>query len=164
MGDFMAEDDAYIPSILDLMNLRFAPSEGGREPASGILELADLQQKFKIFSEYHSFRDSVALLNLAGSWHWQIRKKWYALLDNLNKCTSDQDGVNGNDRIVTALEQHVNAKRPGPVYFTSHDARVDKRVLVKTNDTPIFYIEGKKYLTISIPMRPKRRGGSKKKA
>jgi hypothetical protein len=149
MGDFMKEDDDYISSLFDLMNLRFAVGDA-------IKEMVALQKEFQIFKPKGSFKNSVALLNLGGFWNWRVRKRWYSLLENLKNCPSDEEGQNGNDRIVAALAEHLASRDALPVYFTAHDSRKDKRVIVKDGAKPIFYIE-QEYMTISLPMRPRSR-------
>lgn len=145
MGEFMKEDDSYIGLLLDLLNLRFAPGEA-------IAEIAELQKKFQIFANNRSFKDSVRVLNLAGS-DREARKKWFKLLEWLAKCKSDTE-QNGNDRIVSALIKNLTSEKPSPVFFTGHDGRENERVLVKECDRPVFYMH-ETFLTISLPLKPR---------
>ena len=155
MGEFVGDHDIYIASLLELLNIRFAPSEAGYEDVSGIAELAALQKKFTVFSEAHSFRESVALLGLAGHWNWSLKQRWYRLLDSLAACPSDQPGQNGNQRIVAVLKDNLASGQPKPVHFTSHLSTDNPAVLVKQDDQAIFYMKSK-FITISLPMRPRR--------
>lgn len=154
MGELIGEYDVLISGLLNKLNVRFAPSEEGHEDVSGIQELAALHKEFGIFSEKHSFRSCVAVLNLAGSENWELKKRWYKLLDSLTKIPSDKEGQSGNDRIISTLKDNLESKTPVPVYFTSHDSRQDRRVLVKTDDSPVFYLT-RKFITISLPMKPR---------
>jgi hypothetical protein len=145
MGEFMKEDDFYIEPLLDLLNLHFAPGDP-------IVEMAALQGEFHIFSDKHSFKDSVRALNLGGP-DREVREKWYKLLEWLKRCPSDTT-QNGNDRIVSVLVRNLAEQKPSPVYFTYHDGRSDRRVFVTENDRPIFYLL-ETFLTISLPMIPR---------
>jgi hypothetical protein len=162
MGDLMKEDDIFIESLFDLLNLRFAPTPTGRGAAEwlgGIEEVAVLQRQFQIFQQGRSFKDSVALLNAGGFWNWRAKKRWYDLLSILDRTPSNQAGQNGNEAIVNALIANLApaAAILLPVYFKGHPASEDGRVLIRDGDRPLFYLE-QNYLTVSIPLRPRRRG------
>jgi len=155
MGDKMQEDDIYIASLFDVLNLRFAPTP---EPEwmGGIKEMTALQKEFKIFQKGRSFKDSVAFMNMGGFWNSRAKTRWYELLEDLEKYGSNK-GQNANDDIVTALIANLESRNPLPIYFKAHNYGDDKRVLIEDkNSRPIFYI-ATDYLTISIPMRPKRK-------
>jgi hypothetical protein len=164
MGAFMREDDIYIESLFDLLNLRFAPAPRprAREWLGGIEEIAALQQQFDIFQQGRSFKDSVALLNAGGFWNWRAKKRWYDLLSILNELPSNRAGQNGNDAIVNALITNLAAANPLPVYFKAHDGREDERVLIRDRDRPLFYLQ-QDYLTVSIPLRPRATGGARRR-
>jgi hypothetical protein len=68
MGEIMKEDDVYIGGLLDELNIRFGPTQGGArtEWFGGIDEMARLQREFELFKQGRSFRDSVAVLNIGG--------------------------------------------------------------------------------------------------
>ena len=51
MGWFMKEHDIYIGSMLDELNLRFAPSQGLATHQGGIDEMVALQKEFKILKK-----------------------------------------------------------------------------------------------------------------
>jgi hypothetical protein len=165
MGDIMREDDTAIPGLLNLLNLRFAPTP---EPQwlGGINEMAAIQKEFQVFQVGRSFRDSAQILNLGGFWNARAKTRWYELLKGLQKLPSNVEGLTGDQAIVKALIDDLAARRPQPVYFGAHDLRQDKRVIIggKGTQRPIFYIE-KDYLTISLPMKPKSkpRAAAKKK-
>jgi len=158
MGWIMKEDDIYIGSLLDLLNLRFAPSPGdGQEWFGGIDEIVALQKQFRIFQRKRSFKDSVALLNLGGLWSARAKNRWYALLEDLDSYKSNVDGMNGNDRIVHAIIENLASADPLPIYFKAHDSRASeaaKRVIAGEEARPLFYLE-QNYLTISLPMKPR---------
>ena len=64
MGWFMKEHDIYIGSMLDELNLRFAPPQGLATHYGGLDEMVALQKEFKILKKGRAFRTSVAVLNL----------------------------------------------------------------------------------------------------
>lgn len=153
MGNLMKDDDTYIPSMLDLLNLRFAPGTE-RGITSSLREMVCLQKEFQIFQVNRSFRDSAAILNLGGLWNPRVRTRWYALLDWIGKKGSNIPGKNGNQAIVEVLIANLGSRAPKPVYFMAHPEKDDKRVLITSSSQPIFYITDD-YITISFPMRPK---------
>jgi hypothetical protein len=157
MGAFMKEDDIYIASLLDLLNLRFAPSQDGDEWFGGLEEMIALQKEFKIFKRGRSFKDSVRILNLGGFWNNRAKNRWYKLLEDLKKYKSNKAGENGDQSIVKALIKNLASNKPLPVHFEAHDSREPggDLVLVDQDPKPIFYIEEPPYLTISLPMKPK---------
>jgi len=151
MGLFLKEHDIYIGGLLENLNLRFAPSQGVDDGLGGVEEMAALQQTFRVFSDGRSFKDCVALLGLASHANWKTKNRWFQLLDWLDKCPSDT-AMKGGERIVSVLEQHLEPPQPSPVHFTAHDLKTDKRVLVRPDDQPIFYMTTR-FLTISLPMQ-----------
>jgi hypothetical protein len=162
MGDIMRDDDIYIPSMLELLNLRFAitPPERGVTDVNivgGLEEMTQLQKEFTIFQQGRSLRESVAILNLGGSWNARVKSRWYELLDAVGKAESNVPGQNGNRATVDAIIADLGSSDPKPVYFAAHDARQDPRVMITPVSEPIFYIR-QEYLTISFPMRPRRAG------
>jgi hypothetical protein len=163
MGFLMKDDDIYIPSLLNLFNLRFGPAQGSWERSplyGGILEIAALQREFQIFRVGRPFAQSAALLGLGGLTNNQTKNRWLELLTDLATYDSDEAGVNGDQRIVGALIANFNTESPKPCFMEAHDSRKEdaRRVFVRDNDTPLFYIEEPKYLTISLPMKPRSRG------
>jgi hypothetical protein len=164
MGDMMREDDIYIESLLDLLNLRFAPTPRPRpgEWLGGIEEVVALQKQFEIFQQGRAFKDSVALLNAGGFWNSRAKKRWYDLLLLLGQLPSNRAGQNGNDAVISALITNLGSTNPLPVYFKAHDGRSDDRVLVRDRDRPLFYLE-QDYLTISLPLRPRTRRGVRRR-
>ncbi len=159
MGIKMGEDDIFIGSFLELMNLRFAPTQGtGDDWNGGIDEIAALQREFGIFKKGRPFHASVAAMNLGGFWNVRTKNKWLANLKDFAKWESDKSGENGDERIVNALIGNLGAARPLPVYFTTHDGRdrnLGPRILVGQQARPLFYMD-QDYLTISLPTRPRR--------
>lgn len=173
MGKFMQDDDIFIESLFELLNLRFAPplseapnridTENGIDNLAygGVQEIAALQREFQIFRAGRSFRDSVAVLNLGGHWNLRARNRWYALLADLKAYGSNKDGLNGDEAIVNALIINLAEKELRPVYFKAHDSTKENRRIVFVDEhpdsNPIFYIRppDPSYLTISLPMKPR---------
>lgn len=154
MGWFMKEHDIYIGSMLDELNLRFAPSQGKDTHNGGIDEMVALQKEFKIFKKGRSFKTSVAALNL-GARNNEVKNRWYDLLAALSKHDSNRPKQNGDAVIVDALVKNLASKTPLPVYFMSHDMRGEKanaQVKITDKSRPVHYLE-QDYLTISLPMQ-----------
>lgn len=154
MGWFMQTHDIYIGSILDELNLRFAPTQEGDLLYGGVNEMAALQKEFQIFKERRTFRDSVAVLNV-GARNTETKNRWLNLIGNLHKHASNKRGQNGDAAIVRALKKNLESKAPLPVYFTSHDmqgAKENSQVRITDKARPIHYLE-QDYLVISIPMQ-----------
>lgn len=170
MGAYMKEDDCYIPSLLELLNLRFAPPQcEDEEYLGGLTEMIVLQKEFNVFQRGRPFVDSVRLLNLGGVLNARARNRWYRLLAGLENAGSNQRGKNGDQAIVGALIDDLARKgiptKPGgpkPVFFMPHNSRKKPGNSVIIDDgKPIFYIE-LVYLTISIPMASKHPGKKRK--
>ena len=155
MGQFMKDHDIYIGTMLEDLNLRFAPSQGSKTYFGGIEEMVALQKEFKIFKKGRSFETSCALLNL-GARNNELKELWKSLLRNLCKHPSSKGNEHGDVAIVNALIKNLASSTPLPVYFTSHDMRGDaSNVEVKINpkSRPLHYME-QDYMTISLPMQP----------
>jgi mRNA-degrading endonuclease YafQ of YafQ-DinJ toxin-antitoxin module len=155
MGYFMKEHDIYIGTMLDELNLRFAPSQGKESHFGGIDEMVALQKEFKIFKKGRSFKTSCAVLNL-GARNNEVKNRWHNLLGNLSKHDSNVKGQHGDAAIVAAVLKNLASKAPLPVHFTSHDMRGDKenaQVKITDKTRPIHYLE-QDFLTISLPMQP----------
>jgi hypothetical protein len=155
MGHFLKDHDIYIGSILEDLNLRFAPSQGRATHFGGIEEMAALQEEFKIFKKGRSFKLSCAALNLE-SRNNEVKTLWQGLLANLARHPTAKKGENGDTAIVNALIKNLAAAKPLPVYFTSHDMRggaSNAEVKITPRSRPVHYME-QDYLTISLPMQP----------
>lgn len=155
MGFFMKEHDIYIGTMLDELNLRFAPSQGKESHFGGIDEMVALQKEFKIFKKGRAFKTSCAVLNL-GARNNEVKNRWQNLLGNLAKHDSNVKGQNGDVAIVAAIMKNLASKTPLPVFFTSHDMRGTKentQVKITDKTRPIHYLE-QDYLSISLPMQP----------
>jgi hypothetical protein len=152
MGMFLIDHDIYIGSFLEMLNLRFAPSQAAG--VGGVEEMAQLQKEFNIFSKSHTFRQCVSVLGLGGFWNWQAKNRWFELLDWLEKVPSET-AENGSERIVSVIEENLASRTPSPIQFTSHDMTKEKGVLVRFADTPRFYFV-EKFITISLPMGPRK--------
>lgn len=169
MGALMAEDDIYIGPLFDLFNLRFGPEQRDHElEAGGTSEIKALQDEFDIFQPGRTFVESAKLLGLGGLHNNRAKNRWFSLLTWLAKVPSDQDGENGDQRIVNAMIKNFARKSPLPCFMKAHDSRGPDglRVIVR-EDNPICYID-RTYLTISLPMAPnvppKGKGSAKKKS
>ena len=126
MGLFMQEHDIYIGSVLDELNLRFAPTTGkGNEHNGGIQEMAALQKEFELFKKGRPFKTSLTALHLFAK-NTSVKNRWYALVGNLSKHKSNWLGLDGDAAIVDAITKNLASKKPLPIYFASHDMRGDK--------------------------------------
>ena len=95
MGQFMKDHDIYIGTMLEDLNLRFAPSQGRSTHFGGIEEMAALQKEFKIFKKGRSFKTSCTILNL-GSRNNEVKNLWQSMLANLSRHPSSQAGKDGD--------------------------------------------------------------------
>jgi hypothetical protein len=146
MGLLMKEDDYFIEPLLDALNMRFAPGEP-------IGEMIDLQKHFSLFQAGRSFKDSVRIIG-AGIDDRQATKRWYELLEWLGGVGSDTE-QNGSDRIVSALVQNLESRKPRPVYFTYHIAsKRTARVQIRKQQKAVSFMRNP-FLTISLPMIPR---------
>lgn len=152
----MREDDVYIPSFFEQINLRFA-SRQGSEPEwfGGIEEIADLQRKFQVFQKGRSFHQSASLLGLGVHTNLRARARWFSYLNDLPKFRSNRPGQNGDEAVVNALVENLALAAPLPVYFKAHDAgsEPDWRVIIGDEPRPAFYMTND-HLTVSFPGRP----------
>ncbi len=155
MGWFMKEHDIFVGSILDELNLRFAPSQGIDSLQGGVEELAELQTEFKLFKKGRTFKTSCAALNLCAR-NNEAKNRWFKYLTSLQKHESNVKGLDGDQAIVAAIVKNFGVAKPLPIFFTSHDMRGDKanaQVRITGISRPIHYLE-QDYLTISLPMQP----------
>lgn len=150
MGWFMQKHDIYVGSILDELNLRFAPAQG---PGlfGGVEEMAALQKEFKIFKDGRSFRASSAVLNI-GARNTEAKNGWLEYLGSLHQHPSNNASQDGDAAIVRALKKNLASKAPLPVYFTSHDLQENEMVKITEKARPVHYLE-QDYLVISLPMQ-----------
>ena len=125
MGYFLKDHDIHVVSLLDQMNLRFAPSQGKKTHFGGIEEMVALQKEFKIFKKNRPFKASVAVLNIGGG-NNELKTLMHQYLDNLASHESNKPNQNGDAAIVNALIRNLASKTPLPVYFTFHDMRAEK--------------------------------------
>lgn len=156
MGYFMKEHDIYVGTLLDDLNLRFAPPHGATEQFGGIDEMVEIQKEFGIFKEGRSLRTSAMALHLGNSANHEVKNRFYRYLGNLRRQKSNVAGLNGEAAIVKALVKNLKAKKPLPVYFDFHDMRAAeeaKGVIIRQGH-PLFYMD-QEYLWISLPMQPR---------
>ena len=155
MGHFMKDHDIYIGTMLEDLNLRFAPSQGRTTHFGGIEEMVALQKEFKIFKKGRSFKTSCTILNL-GARNNEVRSLFQSMLANLSRHPSEQKGKDGDGAIIDALLKNLSSATPLPVYFTSHDMRGEAnnvQVKITLKSRPVHYLE-QDYMTISLPMQP----------
>ena len=155
MGFYMKDHDIYAGTMLDELNLRFAPSQGKDSHYGGVDEMVALQKEFKIFKKGRAVKTSCAALNL-GARNNELKNLWLKYLGNLNKHESNMKGLDGDQAIVAAIVKNLSAAKPLPIFFTSHDMRGDKantQVKITGVSQPVHYLE-QDYLSISMPMQP----------
>jgi hypothetical protein len=154
MGAFMKEDDIYIGTFLDLFNIRFAPTP----PLTfgGIVEMTALQKEFNIFRRGRPFSNSAKLLGLGGINNDVAKNRWLELLRNLPE--------KGDVAITNALVVNFKKRTPLPCFMRAHFSmpKTENRVIITESDTPLFYLD-QQYLTISLPMSPRRQPATAKK-
>lgn len=158
MGFFMREHDIFIGSLLEQLNLRFAPEpvtpDSNDNLAGGIREMVELQKEFQIFKKGRPFATSVRALHLLAH-NRSVANRWLTLLGALSKHSSSRAGENGSEAIVNALIENLSQADPLPVYFTSHDMggkKVAESQVQISRGRPIHYLE-QEYLVISLPMQ-----------
>jgi hypothetical protein len=139
MGGFVLDSTAL--AILVQINARF----GMGDP---IKEMIALEKEFKIFSSKHSLRSSFALLHLVPP-PGKERQRWYRYLQQLHTYPSDKRGVNGEDRIVQAIQSNLESAHPRPMRLTVHAASENKAVTVKI-ERPIVFSK-QTYVVVSVP-------------
>ena len=169
MGMFMGIDDMYIGGLLEVLNLHFGtfpniddkgedklePDESTMElNVTGIREIRAIQAEFQIFRTDKALVKSLRALGVGGHWNAFVKRKWFKLLNRLDKKPSSDPALTGGKAIVAALIDHLKVQDPDPVHFKAHDLRTEPRVLIIKNDRPVFYID-RTFLTISIPMEPR---------
>lgn len=169
MGMFMQQDDSYIQGLLEVLNLRFGTFDdvpdtaadkletselAMRLNASGIRELQAIQQEFQVFRAGRPLVQSLRALGVGGLWNAHVKRKWYKLLNRLDRIPSEDPALTGGQAIVAALVAHLNDRDPDPVHFRAHDGATQAggaKVLIIRKDRPVFYMH-QTFLTISIPM------------
>lgn len=153
MGFFMKEHDVYVGTMLDELNLRFAPPHGTKEHHGGIDEMVELQKEFQIFKEGRSFATSASALHLGGSANHEVKNRFYTYLRHLRREKSNVKGMNGDAAIVAAIVKNLASKKPLPMYFSNHDMSKDPGVIIKDKARPLFYMS-RDYLWVSFPSAP----------
>ena len=152
MGWFLQQHDIYVGTLLDELNVRFAPSLGDARMFGGVEEMVGLQKEFKIFKAGRSFSTSVAVLNI-GSRNAEAKNRWLEYLSSFQKLPSNQRGQTGDSAIVRSLKKNLESKKPLPVYFTTHDMQASNEVKVTEQARPVHYLQ-QDYLVTSMPMHP----------
>jgi hypothetical protein len=136
--------DSTTSDVFHQMNTRMGPNEP-------VKEVAAVHKEFDMFSGKYNLKQAYRALHIAPSDHGE-RRKWFRYLDSLVDYKSDKSGVNGHDRIVSALRENFERSAPLPVYWMTHLAADDNRVLIGQG-TPIPH-EVQVYMTISLPTIP----------
>ena len=162
MGWFVKEHDIYIGSMLDELNLRFAPSQGLATLQGGVDEMVALQKEFKILKKGRSFKTSVAALNLSAR-NNEVKNRWLDLIGALSRHESNVPKMDGDAAIVNALVKNLASKAPLPVYFTSHPMQENAQVQITDKSRPVHYLE-QDYLTVSLPMQSVQAANAARKA
>jgi len=144
MGAMIEDNTTY--EILVLLNTRLGPGDA-------IVEMVSLQKEFRVFSPKHSLRESFSLLNIVPADRSE-KRRWLKFLDHLKTYKSDKDGMNGHDRIVSAIRSNLQSAQPLPICFKCHSAKTDPRVTV-SKGTPLIFSEDE-YVVIGIPTTPRR--------
>jgi hypothetical protein len=142
MGNITRDDT--VAEIQYQMNRRFAPGEPLRE-------MVAIQKEFRIFSAQYSLKQAYRLLHIVPS-DFRERDRYFKFLDLLKGYASDQDGVNGHDRIVRARQENLESDAPLPMFVQTHLAADDGRVTVSVG-RPVPH-ETQEYVVISIPTIP----------
>jgi hypothetical protein len=138
--------DSATRDVIAQINARF-------EAGDAIAEMAELQNKFKIFSDDHGLYDSWLVLGIKASdrperARW---KKWTE--DYLPTLDSDIDGMKGHARLVKAFRDNLESKNPLPMFYKHHLHDEDPRVLVSTGTGPLHSVAD--HVVMSIPIKPK---------
>ncbi len=158
MGLVIEPHEIYFGSFFERFNMRFGPAMPGGQSvwhSGGIPEIVALQKEFEIFREGRSFMQSAALLGLTGPYSGPANDRWLEYLLKLPRMQSDNDGVNGDQRIVRAIVANLQRDPVLPCYMRAYDGRTrEPGLVVVADEHPVFYLESVTFLTISLPMRP----------
>ena len=166
MGFYMGDHDIYVGSVIEQFTLRFAPPIKGKEHYGGLQEVVALQKEFEIFKAGRTFRTSIAALNIGGSMNHETKNRWYKTLDLLRKLPSNVPGMTADKALVAAIIRNLAAKKPLPIYFTSHDAKASEgpaKLVITERGKPPYYLKGT-YMVVSCPFSTDRAPAAKKKA
>lgn len=158
MGMRINPHEIYFGSFFEHFNMRFGPSDPVQDPvwrSGGIAEIAALQKQFQIFRPDRPFVESASLLGLGGLLSGPAKDRWIEYLTRLPRMASDDPAQTGDQRIVMALAQNLEAKSPLPCFMQAHDGRKREPGHVEIHEgSPVFYLEPVRFLTIHLPMRP----------
>jgi len=149
MGSFVS--DTTTSDILVRLNRRSDPDN--------LPEMIALQKEFKVFSEKHDLKQSLALLGIVPTDELE-RKRWYFFLDKLKTYKSDLPNVSGHDRAIKAVQKNLESKALLPIAVICHLAAEDANVKVSQGRPQVF--SSTDHLIISIPTTP--RGQPKSRA
>lgn len=137
--------DSTTLDIIVQLNKRF--------DAEALVEMAELQREFQVFSLEHSLQQSFALLGIVPH-DWSERRRWYKFLDFLKTYPSDIADVNGHDRVIRAFKDNLESEQALPVSIICHAATEDPRVTVSRGRPVIFSLDT--HVVVSIPTTPGR--------
>jgi hypothetical protein len=137
--------DSATRDVIAQINARF-------EAGDAIAEMAALQREFRIFSPEHGLYDSWLLLNIKAS-DPPERARWRNWTDRyLTTLPSDQEGVNGHDRLVKAFQENLESGQPLPMFYKHHLDSEDHRVLVSRGRGPLHSTA--EHIVLSVPIIP----------
>lgn len=94
------------------LNLRFAPG-------AALADMVALHKEFGIFSPGHTLRNIAVLLDLVPEGA-KNRRRWFWFLGNLLQIGSDIAGMNGHERVISAIKENLESKNPKPIFFKLH--------------------------------------------
>ena len=157
MGYRMKDADILVPTLLDELNLRFAPAQrGASSPAhGGMAEMNAVQKEFHIFKKGRPLHTSFRALHLMPV-NPAVKERFLTAMRDLDKHPSNRDSEKGGEAVVNALLENFASAKPLPVYFTSHDMQgkpIEKSpVLITAGARPMHYLEVD-YLVVSMPMQ-----------
>src|SRR5215831_15422139 len=120
MGAYIT--DTSTADVLFQLNNRFGPG-------APLDEMVTIQKEFSVFSERYSLKQAFRILHIVPA-DFTERRFWFVFLEALKNYKSDQDSVNGHDRIREAHKGNLESPRPQPVYTTTHRLADDPRVKV----------------------------------
>src|SRR4051794_21353422 len=87
-------------------------------------EMVALHREFGLFSGKYTLRQALRVLNVVPREHGE-RKGWLTFLDYVRRYPSDQEKVNGHDRIMRTYKTNLESRSPVPVHVTTHRADDD---------------------------------------
>jgi hypothetical protein len=131
--------DPNVPEAQTVLNSRFAPGDP-------LKEMIAIQKEFDVFSLKHSLASTSSLLNIAPS-QAKDRRGWFKFCNHLRDVPSDTKGMNGHDRVITAVRDDLASAHPLPIFFTWHPG-----VRLEVSKGRALSFSKTEYLIISAPV------------